>query len=236
MTSEKDRLFLPPPTRSVRPAFEAAAEDVPVLKTFVAWHVARERTKRDDELQLYCEKVAEKINALCSGQDELWKSINNKVDADHLWSEEFFRVFSAAGAAFQVEPNDDKRAYLVEFVRNYAGHRRPDITRAQIFWRIIAELSGTHLVVLDHLYGAQKNLALVDLQELRADRNEAVSVNSLEGVIGIERDLLNLVVQSLANAGLVRKIPPPTGGADRSPRLVVEDIGFSFLKFLNGRW
>lgn len=233
---DSEQLYLPPPKVSVRPPYVVAADHVPVLKDFVKWHVARENRKRDLELQEFCEKVARAINKLQRQQETMEIPKARAVDSEHLWGEDFFRIFSAAGSLYRLEPDEEKRKFLRAFVVNYSVCSRPDITLTQVFWNIIRDLSGTHVVILQMLYVAQKSLAEIDRANLRSDRPEALSIKALQSKIGLDDALTNILLQDLAVRGLLRKKVATIQTKDRSDRIVLEEAGFQFMRFLQGNW
>lgn len=227
-----EKLYLPGPRTTVRPIFQAAVGHVPILKDYVTWHLARENAQRDDDLQEFCERVALGMNDMCKRLDDAERS--QPIDGVHMWSHDFFRVFSSAAREYVADAESLKREYLIAFVVNYSKNKRPDITLAQIFWSLVRELSGTHILVLAMLHGAQKALTCEDLQSLRPERKEAVSLHRLASATSVGRALLEIITQTLQVRGLVRKTAGPSAGEDSSERVVLEDLGLQFMEFLSG--
>jgi len=239
MNESNEKLHLVPPSESstvIRPLFRIAGRKIPGLTDYIGYLLDLENSRRDSDLQAYCEKVASTVNQAASKIDVLENQMDNKIDSVHVWSSEFFRQFSAAATQYTDQPDEEKRDYLIKFVSNYAFEKRPDVTLTQLFWNLIRDLTGIHLVLLSHVYEKQKHLTEIDLKNLKAEREEALSRKTITYGLGIDDLLFEALLSSIVANGLIRSIPGPGSHEDRSERLLLEPLGFRFLKFLNGDW
>ena len=232
------QLYLPDPPESIRPSLQGAASPFPGLSALVTYYVARKQGERDQSIQTFCNSVATTLNDVCRRQREIEESLANKVDAEHFWSEAFFRQFAAAAEEFASTPDESKRSYLVDFVVYYSLTQRPDVTLVDIFWQLIRRLSGLHLVILSRLYNAQKSISDADIPTLREtpSRKEALSMEFLCKEVCSDRYLMEAILATLDANGLLAVTPGPRHGSDLSDRAILTSLGRRFMRFVHGEW
>lgn len=226
------RLRLPPPPAALHPALALATDHLPGLRDFVKWQTDQQRKQRDEDVQDFAADVIGDIDDLYTKYGALEERIDAAVDIEFFWSQEFFTKFSAAASEYAISPDQVKRRYLRAFVVQYSRNGRPDLTVANIFWRLVRDLSGAHLALLDALYRAQGSLDDIDLGNLRPERSEAVSKGKVAHSIGYELDLVALLVSDLRRSDLLRVTPAPSKTNDRTDRLILTSVGRRFMHFL----
>ncbi len=239
MTNYDKKLYLTPPIvvpTVARSLFRIGADHVPVLGDYVKVLIEKEHARRDSDLQEYCERVAEAVNGMAEQVIELRRDVDNKIDTEHLWSADFFRRFSAVAAQYIAQPDEDKRNYLIDFIKNYALEMRPDVTLMQLFWNLVRDFTGMHLVLLSNVYAVQRELNEGDIKNLRPDRPEAISLNVIKQRLKIDSGLLEMLTFSLITNGLIKRISGPRTQQDTSDRLILKPIGFQFFRFIKGEW
>lgn len=223
-------LLLPAPPQGVRPSVAAAASFFPTVGAFVGFWNGHLQNRREADVQRFSEAVIASINALESQQ-------KNSIDAEHFWSEDFARTFVAASEMVSRSPDESKRRYLQHFVTNYALVERPDITLKDIYWSIIADLTGLHLVLLDALYSRQASVGVTGLRTLRNDstRSELISRRFVAANVLKCNDLTcTCISTTLEQRALVQTMAGPKGHADSSERILLTELGYDFTSFVLG--
>lgn len=226
------------PSRLEHPAIIALAGEIPGAGAVVSYFVETVRSRREGALYDFLTDVADRIGQLKESSDTLELRVSGKLDRDQLASSDFLAVLAKAAEESAREPDEAKREYLLRFVTHYAMQRRPDIALQQIFWQQIRGISGMHVALLDELYKRQGRLSPTDLDVLAAQptRLELLSAKASASILGVDPAYLEAIVAPLSSAGMLGRVPGPSTGEDRTPRLIITGMGQLFMRFLSGEW
>lgn len=223
--------FNPPDYTSTfieHPLIQAAAGEIPVVSSLTTFWVETIRSKREKALYTFLHEVAKEIESLRA------KSSRDVVDVDHIASEDFTETLANVTELVIYQKDEDKKEYLKRFITNYSKQLRPDINLRKIFFDVIREISGSHLLILDRIYSSQFSLSDSDLHVLseQLDRPEALSVAILSQNLNFDEDLISILCPMLENRGLVKMYPVPNNFSDITPRVVMSPLTRRFMNFL----
>jgi len=204
------------PSITENPLVQAVRGELPVVRPLTTYWLEIVRARRDRELYVFLNDVAQAI-------EDLRQHEPDRLDVTHIDSDDFSETLGNITELAIREQDETKRSYLRRFVVNYGTCERPDITLRKVFYQIIAELSGLHLVLLDKVFEAQKSISDEDLRVLaeQLDRHEALSIHSLKEALLIKEDLVAVLAATLESKGLLHIKTPGTTIQDHTPRLIM---------------
>lgn len=210
------------------PLVQAVAGKVPIVSALTTFWVETVRSKREKALYTFLHEVASEIETLRKGNKY------EVVDVKHIASEDFAETIANVTELVIHQKDDEKKEYLKRFVVNYSKQKRPDINLRKIFFQIIREISGAHLLILDQIYSCQSSLSDSDLYVLneQLDRPEALSVKKLTQLLELNEDLISILGSMLENRGLIKMTSVSDNYTDNTPRLIMLPLARRFMDFL----
>lgn len=229
-SGDKNRSFLE------HPFWLAVFGEVPGASALVTYWVETVRGRREVATQKFLNDIVTRLQALEA--DSLEGDRANPLDPLHISTVAYSETLAAVTDIASRDPDEAKTKYLLNFVTNYAKVRRPDVSLKQLFLIYTRDLSGTHLSILDYVAKGAASLSRDDLAVLRSspERSEVVSEAKLAEDLHLEADLVDALLVGLASTGLIARIEASKNSRDRSRRAVVNPLGLSFSRFLNGTW
>lgn len=195
------------------------------------------RSTREQEVYRFLHEVSEAIGTIIERTSKQ-VTVPNGIDLVHLESDEFKRTLAKVCEAVVREGDESKTDHLRSFIVNYAKEKRPDVTDRQLFFTLIDDLAGIHLVVMKYLYDHHGQFGDRELRTLQTElqRPELCSLTRISSDLSLPDRLRSLVTAMLAAKGLIHVTAAPTTGEDRSPRLILQPIGRDLMAFLAGEW
>lgn len=174
---------------------------------------------------------------------DYWESVEVRVAElertvaaeKELGSEDFLRRVQQIHHQVIAEADDNKMAYLRDFLVGAASNAKPDSTWQDIFWDHVSRLTGSHLLILKHFYSLQKDLSLVQRFKLpQPTASSPLTPQKIgDALPAYDSSLILVLSADLAARGLLQEWS--TG--ERSQRgWSITDTGLLLMRFLQLEW
>lgn len=233
----KEALFDHALARSLvdEPLIPALAGEIPVVGAVVTYWGERVRSQRDQAQRAFLRQLVIELKEISEDVEQMkrWQ-----LDRDHIWSGDFLSYVARATEEAARDTDEERREYLLRFVKGWARKKRPDVSLVRVFWDLIRTLGGSHLVVLDRVCRAQQALTDKELRGLASRPGDpaAVSIEQCATDLGMGIVLVEALVASLESSGLLVIAEGRASGADRSSRIVATPLGRRLMLYLCGEW
>ncbi|BDM67308.1 hypothetical protein HEK616_07950 [Streptomyces nigrescens] len=170
--------------------------------------------------------------------DARWDDLQRHIDEDFVSSEEFVTVMAEGLEEAGRTADETKLRYLRDYIINSAMLDRPDIKWRDVFKSYLGQLSGTHLVCLQHVFDRQQQVSETDrMGQVRSD-DVPISINQFSSRNpGVDETLARLCFGDLANTGLLvdwRSLGNRDGVFQEE--YCITGSGLHFMWFMEGKW
>lgn len=220
------------------PIVSAVAGEIPGVNTIVTYLQETVRNQRDEELNTFLNELSNDLKLLHEKSDEFEKKFGTKIDISQFKNKEFLSNLAKATEEAVRSYDERKRKYLKNFILSQAVNKRPDKSLIDIYWQLIRELDGIHIMILSKIYSSQKHLSKADLEVLKEqnERDELFSIQQLEKEFNLESNFIEIVLSRLESIGLIKIIEGPKTGKDRTARIALNHVSMKFMRLLNQDW
>ncbi|MCR9134066.1 MAG: hypothetical protein NXI08_15960 [bacterium] len=205
------------------PLVSTITNEIPIVSAITNYWRETIRQSREKRLKEFLNNLGKRL-------EHIEESNKNILDKVHLGSQDYLNLVEQVAEIATKTIDQNKQAYLENFVIAYAKEERLDVNEKDIFISFLIDLTGSHFLIINELYKIQFKLSSYDIKAIKqnSDRKELIKLGMLSASINMPLELARLLCLSLRNMGLIAILDEYS----ENPKYILEEMGIRLMKYV----